>query len=180
MRNLKLNKLKWDKRYIIAYSCALIAAIICGIILFKVGNISSYVYNFADNYVFYIFNFKNGNLFVSRLLSELFYLYIAFLIAYITRFRFLCVAIMFLRALFAVLYSAILFSLFGTEGIIVAIFIFLPTFLVSLFFYILISEQCRAFAAPVVFIIPALLALINSAILLMLVNVVFRVVVVIV
>lgn len=180
MRNLKLQKLKWDKRYIIAYFCALIIAIICGIVLFKIGNISSYVFNFADNYVFYIFNFQNGNLFISRFLSELFYLYVAFLIAYITKFKFLCVAIMFLRALFAVLYSVILFSLFGTEGIIVAIFIFIPTFCVSFIFYIFISEQCRTFTAPVVFIIPAVLALLNSVILLLLVNVVFRVVVVIV
>lgn len=180
MRKLKSKKLKWDKRNIIAYFCVLIAAIICGIVLFKIGNVSSYVYNFADDYVFYIFNFRNGNLFVSRFLSELFYLYVAFLIAYVTKFKFLCVAIMFLRALFAVLYSAILFSLFGTEGLIVATFIFIPAFCVSFLFFLFISEQCRIFTAPVVFIIPAVLALLNSAILLLLVNVVFRVVVVIV
>lgn len=180
MRISKFKKLKWDKRFLIAYLCVLVLAIISGIVLFKIGSISTYVYNFADNYVYYIFDFQNGKLFVSHILTEIFYLYVAFVIAYFTKLRFLCVAVMFVRTVFVVLYTAILLSFFGAEGIIIALLVLLPTFCVSFIFFIFISEQCKIFTAPFVFIIPAFLALFNTVIFLFSVNVLFRVIVVIV
>ena len=180
MRIFKCNKLRWDKKCLIAYSIVMIASIICGIVLFKLNNISNYIYNYADTYIFYVFNFDNGRLIFSHLVSELFYLYIVFLLSYFTKLKFLVFPIAFLRTLFAVLYTAILFALLGTEGIIVALIVFLPSFLCSMLFLVFLCEQCKQLCTPLAFFIPAIIAVINTLILLLFVNVVFRVIVVIV
>lgn len=180
MRILKCNKFKWDFKYLIIDAVVILAAIICGIVLFKMNSISNYVFDFANIYIYYVFNFNSGRLFISHILSELFYLYAVFLLAYFTKFRFLAYPLLFLRTLFTALYIAILCSLFGTEGIIVTVIVFIPSFLCSAVFFIVLREQCRQLCAPYSFICPAVLAVINSVILLLLVNVVFRVIVVIV
>lgn len=180
MRIFNCNKLKWDIRYIIAYAVVIIASIICGIVLFKLGNISSYVFQYANSYVFYVFNFQNGSIFFSHFLSELFYLYVIFLLSYFTKLKIIAYPIIFLRTVFAVIYMAMLFSFFGAEGIIVAIIVFIPSYLCSIAFLVILCEQCRQICRPLVFFCPAIIALINSVILLLLVNVVFRVIVVIV
>ncbi len=180
MRILKRNKLKWDKRCIIAYILVIILSIICGIVLFKLNNISNYVYEFTDVYIFYVFNFKSGTLFISHIISELFYLYFVFLLAYFTRLKFLAYPLLFLRTVFFALYVIILCAFFGSDGIIVAFIVFIPSFICSVLFYIFISEQCRLLCTPYSLILPAALALVNTVILLLLVNVVFRVIVVIV
>lgn len=180
MRIFNCNKLKWDRRCLIAYGIVIIVSIICGIVLFKLGNLSSYVFQYADSYVFYVFNFQNGSIFFSHFLSELFYLYVVFLLAYFTKLKFLAYPILFLRTLFIVIYTALLFSFFGAEGIIVAIIVFIPSYLCSVLFLVVLCEQCRQICRPLVFFCPAIIALINSIILLLLVNVVFRVIVVIV
>ena len=180
MRIFKCSKFKWDIRYLIADLIVILAAIICGIVLFKLNSISNYVFNFANIYIYYVFNFNSGKLFLSHILSELVYLYVVFLLAYFTKFKIFIYPILFLRTLFTALYIAILCSLFGTEGIVVAVLVFIPSFLCSAAFLIILREQCRQICAPYSFICPAVLALVNSIVLLLLVNVVFRVIVVIV
>ncbi|MDE7086858.1 MAG: hypothetical protein K2O67_01565, partial [Clostridia bacterium] len=113
-------------------------------------------------------------------LSELFYLYAVFLLAYFTKLKFLAFPIIFIRALFTAIYIVILCSLFGTDGIFVALIVFIPAFLCSTAVLIFLCEQCRHICTPLVYFVPAILALINTIILLLLVNVVFRVIVVIV
>lgn len=180
MRIFKTNKLKWDIRFLIVDAIVILAAIICGIVLYKMNNISNYVYDFANIYIFYVFNFNSGRLFISHILSELLYLYVVFLLAYFTKFKILAYPLLFLRTLFTSLYIVILCSLFGTEGLIVTILVFIPAYLCSVAFFIILREQCRQVCAPYSFICPAVLALINTIILLLLVNIVFRVIVVIV
>lgn len=180
MRILKCNKFKWDIRYLIADSIVILAAIICGIVLYKLNSISNYVFDFANIYIFYVFNFNSGRLFISHILSELVYLYAVFLLAYFTKLKVLAYPVLFLRTLITALYIVILCSLFGTEGIIVAVLVFIPSYVVSVAFFIILREQCRQVCSPYSFICPAVLAFINSIILLLLVNVVFRVIVVIV
>ena len=159
MRIFKCSKFKWDIRFLIAYAIVILAAIICGIVLF---------------------NFNSGKLFISHVLSELVYLYVVFLLAYFTKLKILVYPILFLRTLFTALYIIILCALFGTEGIIVAVLVFIPSFAFSVLFFIVLCEQCKQLCPPYSFICPAFLALLNSVILLLLVNVVFRVIVVIV
>lgn len=180
MRIFKCDKLKWDIKCLISYAIVVILAIICGIVLFKINNISNYVYNFADIYIFYVFNFNSGSLFFSHFLSEIVYLYVVFLLVYFTKLKFLVYPILFIRALFTVLYIIVLCAFFGTEGIIVAVIVFIPSFLCSLAFYLVLCEQCRQLCVPFAYLCPAVCALINSVALLLLVNVIFRVIVVIV
>ena len=180
MRILKCNKLKWNLKCLIIYGIVIIAAVICGIVLFKLNNISSYVFNFTDTYIFYVFNFKSGALFLSHFLTELVYFYLIFLIAYFTKLKFLACPVMFVRALFAALYSIILFSFFGTDGVVVALIVFIPSYVISLALCIFLCEQCKQFCPPYSYICPAFFALFSSIILLLLVNLIFRVVVVIV
>ena len=180
MRIFNCNKLKWDRRCLIAYAIVILAAIICGIVLYNLNSISHYVYDFANIYIYYVFNFNSGKLFISHVLSELVYLYVVFLLAYFTKLKILVYPILFLRTLFTALYIIILCALFGTEGIIVAVLVFIPSFAFSVLFFIVLCEQCKQLCPPYSFICPAFLALLNSVILLLLVNVVFRVIVVIV
>lgn len=180
MRILKPENLKWDKRYIIAYIIAIIIAIISGIVLFKICNISNYLYNFANNYVFYAFNFSNGKLFVSHFISELFYIYLVFLICYFTKLKFLTVAVLFIRTIFFCLYTLILIVFFSTEGICVALLIFIPVYVFSVICCIFICENVKLLCMPYCFILPAILALLNSLALIVLLNTLFRFVVVIV
>lgn len=180
MRIFKCNKFKWDIRYLIADAVVIIGAIICGIVLYKLNSVSNYVFDFANIYIYYVFNFTSGRLFLSHIISELVYLYAVFLLAYFTRLKLFVYPILFLRTLFTALYIIILCSLFGTEGLVVAVLVFIPSFICSIIFFIFLCEQCRQLCPPYSYICPAVLALINTIILLLLDNIVFRVIVVIV
>lgn len=180
MRIFNCKKLKWNKKFIIAYFIVIIAAIISGIVLYKINNVSTYVYNFADNYIFYLFNFKNGNLFLAHFLVGLFFFYLVFLLAYFTKFRFISLFFIFFRCVFFVLYASVLCCYFGTEGIFVVILVYIPSFALWLAIFLFIAEQSKCLCSPIAFIFPAVMALLNALIFLFLVNVMFRAIVVIV
>lgn len=180
MRIFNCNKLKWNKISLIAYILVIIASIICGIVLYILNNISIYIYEFANTYVLYVFNFNSWKLFIYHFLAELVYLYLVFFLSHYGKLKFLVYPAIFIRTLFLTLYTIILCAFFGTEGIIVALIVFIPSFLFSFVFMVILAEQCKNLCKPFAFFCPAVLALINSIILLLLVNVVFRVIVVIV
>ncbi len=180
MRNLSFNEFSCDKKYIIASVVTLICAIICGIVLYKLSNINVYFVNFANDYIFYVFNFKNSKLIFPHLLGELFYMYLFFVTAYCTKFKFLTLIILFVRGIYFAIYSAILFSLNSLGGITVAVLVFIPASVVSIIFCYLIAESCRIINKKYVFFVPAVCALINTLILIILTNILFRVIIVIV
>ena len=129
MRNLSFNECKCDLRYLIAVIITFICAIICGIVLYKVASINIYFKNFAEDYVYYVFNFKNSKLIFSHILSELIYIYLFFIIGYFTRFKYLTLILVFIRGLYFTVYVAILFELVTFGGITVAILVFIPTYI---------------------------------------------------
>jgi len=180
MRTFNLSSLKWDKRYIIAYVAAVFLGIISGIVLYKSNYLGGYFVNFADNYVYYVFIFKNGSLFLRHFLAELFYLYALFLICFCTKLKFLTVLIYFLRAFFVGVYCTILFTMFSVDGAVVALAVFIPSFFVSLVLSVAVCEQCRALSKPYCFALPLTLALISGLFFLLIINTLFRIVVVIV
>lgn len=180
MRNLSFKELFCDKKYIIAAIITLICSVTCGIVLYKLSNINIYFVNFANDYIFYVFNFKNSKLIFPHLLSELFYLYLFFLTAYFTKFKFLTLIILFVRGIYFAIYTAILFSLNSLGGITVAVLVFIPSSLVSIIFCLLITESCRIINRKIVFFVPAICALINTLVLIILMNFLFRVIIVIV
>ena len=180
MRILDFKEIKWDKNFFLGTVIVLIFAIISGIVLFKLTTINDYFTNYAEIYVFYVFNFNNGSLFFSHFISELFYLYAVFLIAFFTRFKFPVLIIFFVRCIFATIYFAILCCFCGVGGVIVAIIIYLPSFLISIALCVFIMQSCCAINKKYVFFIPAILALLNSLLLLIIINVLFRIIIVIV
>ncbi len=107
MRNLSFCGVKWDKKYALAFIIALICSFICGIVLCNFINYSTSLLNLADDYVYYVFNFKNGNIIFPHLLGDMLYFYIFFLISYFTKFKYLNLIFVFFKgALFRSLYGA--------------------------------------------------------------------------
>lgn len=180
MRNLSFNWCKWDKKYLIAALITFICAFICGVVLCIFVNINFYFKNFADDYIFFVFSFNNGSLIFSHFLTELIFLYLFFLIAYFTRFKYITLILLFIRSLFFALYTSILFGLSSFGGITVAIFVFVPTTLISIVACCLVAETCKIINKRYVYFIPLILAVAITLLMLVFVNVVFRVVIIIV
>ena len=180
MGNLYYKEFSFDKKYIIASIITLICSIICGVVLYKLSNINIYFVNFANNYVYYVFNFKNSKLIFPHLLVELFYLYAFFIIAYFTKLKFLTLLILFVRGIFFTVYTAILLSLNSLGGVTVAILVFIPASVVSFILCNLIADSCKIFNKKIVLFVPAVCAIINTLFLIVLINLLFRVIIVIV
>ena len=180
MRNLSFKGFFCDKKYLIATVITLICSIICGIVLYKLSNINVYFIDFANNYILYVFNFKNGKLIFPHFLVELFYLYIFFVIAYYTRLKFVTLIILFVRGIFFAIYAAILLSLNSLGGVTVAILVFIPASMVSMCLCYAVAEFSKVINKKLVVFVPALFALLNTLLLIVLVNLIFRVIIVIV
>ncbi len=180
MRNLSIKEFSWDKKYIIASIVTIICSIICGIVLCKLTNININFVGFANDYIFFIFNFQNSKLIFPHLLGELFYLYLFFLVAYFTKYKDLTLIILFFRGIYFSIYAVILFSLNSLGGITVAIIVFIPSSIISLIFCYLIAESSRIINKKYVFFVPAIFALIDTLIFIILINLLFRLVIVIV
>lgn len=180
MRNLSFKEFSCDKKYIIASIITLICSIICGIVLYELSNINIYFIDFANNYIFYVFNFKNSKLIFQHLLVELFYLYLFFIIAYCSKFKFLTLIILFIRGIFFAIYAAILCSLNSLGGVTVAVFVFIPASITSMLLCYILAEFSKIINKKIVFFVPAIFALLNTLLLVILVNILFRVIIVIV
>lgn len=180
MRNLSFNGYKWDKKYFIAAAVTLCCAIISGIVLFKLGDLSIYFVNFANDYIYFVFNFKNGSIIFPHILSELFYLYLFFLIAYCTRMKYFTLVLVFVRGMLFTVYACILLCATAFGGISVALIVFIPAGLISLICCVFVSDVCRFVNKRYVLFMPAVLAVANTLVLLVLINVVFKVIIVIV
>lgn len=176
---LLIKPYKCDKNYFIAAIITAVCAIISGIVLYIFANINIYFKNFADRYVFFIFCFDNVSLIFPHILSELLYLYLFFMAGYFCKFKFLSLIIVFVRCIFFAVYMAILIELSAFGGIAVALIVFFPVSVCSLFLCCFVTDACKNFSKRLVFFIPAILAVFNTLILLLLVNIVFRVIIVI-
>ena len=174
------NKCKVDSKYLIACLITVILAIICGIVLYICAGISVYTHNFADTYIFYVINFKNVRLIFAHLAVDLFYFYVFFFIGYFTKLKYLSCPILFLKCFFAITYIIILFTCFSIEGIIVAIVVFIPSFLISSVCCVAVCEFCKILKKSYAFIFPAVMAVLSTVIMSLLINIIFRVLIVIV
>lgn len=180
MRNLSSCRSKWDKRYFFAFLITLVCSIICGIALCEQVTHNTYLRNLASDYVYNVFNFNNSALILSHILGDILYFYIFFLICYFTKLKYITLIFLFLKGLFFGVYVVLLISVSSFGGVIVTIFVFVPATLVSIVICFLLAEFCKKCDKKFVFLIPAALAIVNCIILLLLVNLVFRVVIVIV
>ena len=180
MRNFHSKTFSFDKKFALAFIITLICAIICGIVLYRPVLNNIYFKDFADNYIFYVFNFKNSQLLFSHLLSDLVYLYIIFFICYFSKFKYLTLILIFLRGLFFGVYAAILFGASAFGGTIAAIFVFVPVTIISLAMCFIVADSCNNILKKYVIFVPLVLSLINLVVHALLINVLFRIVIIIV
>lgn len=180
MRILLLNKIKWDKNYALWLAGTFLVAAICGIVLFKLANIGSFFVKYAEEYVVCVFEFNNGRLIFSHLLRELCYIYAFFALAYFTKFKFLSCIILFFRTIVCIFYCAVFFGSLGFGGVLCAVIIYIPCFLVSALSCYFVAEAYGCVAKKYVFFFPAVMALLNCLLMIILLNVVFRILIVIV
>ena len=180
MRNLSSNCFKWDKKYFFAFLITLFCAIICGIVLYKPVTYNTYFIDFTSEYVFNVFCYRNTELLLQHIISDLIYLYIIFLICYFTRLKYLTLVFVFLRGLFFGIYISILFGISSFGGAIVGIFVFIPATLVSVALIYIVAESCKIINKKYVLFMPLALSLIDLIVYAVLINIVFRVIIAIV
>lgn len=180
MRNLSLSVKKCDKRYVWAFVITLLCSIVCGIVLYKPITVNAYFVNFANDYVYNVFNFKNTTLFFTHFLADVLYFYVFFLICYLTKYKYITLIFLYLKGLFFGIYSVILICVSSVGGIMVAVFVFIPATVLSFAICCIITEICKNFDAKYAFFVPLALALADGIILMLLINVLFRVVIIIV
>ena len=180
MRIFNFKKIKFDKKYLLACLIAVILAIISSIVLYIFSGISIYTYNFADTYIYYVLNFSNVRLFFSHFAVDLFYIFSFFLIGCFTKHKYLTCPILFLKWFFAITYVIILFTCFSIEGIIVALVVFIPSFLISSLFCLYACDCGRCLKRKYALLFVLLMAVISTLLTLLLINVIFRILIVIV
>ena len=180
MRNFNKSKFIWDKKFILAFLVTLICAIICGIVLYKPVTNNIYFIDFAENYVYNVFSFKNSRLLLTHFVVDLIYLYLIFFICHFTKFKYLSLILIFLRALFFGAYTVVLIGVNSLAGILVAIFVFVPATFLSLILCCLVAECCRMLYKSYAVCMPLVLSVINCVIYALLINVLFRIIIVIV
>ena len=171
---------KPDKKFLLAFAITLICAIICGIVLYKPVTMNPYLRDFASDYVYNVYNFKNSPLLLTHILSDIVYLYVIFCISYFTKFKYLTLIFVFLRGLFLGIYSVILIGINSFGGLVVAVFVFIPAALISLALCFLVAEFCRGIDRRFCFFVPLALAVADCAVYAVLINALFRVVIIIV
>ena len=180
MRNFCCCSFKIDKRFLLAFIIALICSIICGIVLYKVVIYNVYFRDFAEEYIFNVFNFQNYPLLFTRFISDLIYFYIIFFICYFSKFKYLSLILIFLRGLFFGVYMILLVGANSFGGIIVAFFVFLPATLVVFGICYALADFIKCINPKYVLSVPAALAVIDLVFYALLINALFRLIIAIV
>lgn len=180
MGNLHNKGFIKDKKFLLAFLITVICSFICGTVLCKAVIFNEYLRNFADNYIFYVFNFQNSTLFLSKFLTDLVYFYIIFFICYFSRLKYLALLPLFLRGLFFGIYSVILIGAESFGGVVVAIFVFIPATLIAFVFCYIIAAVCKIIYKKYALLMPLVFSVISIIIYAVLINVLFRLVIIIV
>ena len=180
MRNFSFAGNKWDKKYLLAFLLALICSIICGIVLYKPVISNIYMRNLVSDYVYNVFNFKNSSLIFPHLLISLVYLYVVFLIAYLTKLKYATLIFVFLKGIFFGVYISIIMSVYSFGGIVVGIVVYIPSSLIVFILSYLIAEFCRKLDNKYAVFAPAAATAIDTLIFVILINILFRAVIAIV
>lgn len=180
MRILSFSVKRFDRKYLFAFIITLICSVICGIVLYKTAFNNVYFINFGNDYVYNVFSFNNSPLFFTHLVADAVYFYSFFLICYFTKLKYLTLVFLYIRGLFFGIYAAVLFCITALSGFLVALLVFIPATLISVVVCYFICEECVRCDKKYVFIFPAVLAVTDGIILMLLVNVVFRIIILIV
>ena len=79
--------------------------------------------NYASEYVYFVYNFRNASLIFPHLFYELVYGYAFFLIAYCTRYRLLSMPLLFLKCMISGVYVVLIISVSAFGGTLAAVFV---------------------------------------------------------
>lgn len=180
MRNLSFCRGKADKRYLLAFVIALICSIICGIVLCIALNSSVYLRNIACDYVYNVYNFNNTPLFFLRFLSDAVFFYAVFFLCRSKKLKYISLIFVFLRGVFFGVYLALLATVSALGGVAVMIFVFIPSTLVCFLLLYVLAEFLNCSDKKIVYALPAVFAASDGLVLILLVNVLFRVIIIIV
>ena len=176
MRIFSFPRIRLDKRCVIALISTALVAIICGIVLCKTTQVNPYMQNYASEYVYFVYNFRNVSLIFPHLFYELIYGYAFFLIAYCTRYRLFALPLLFLKCMITGVYVVLIISVSTFGGTLAAVFVFIPVSLVSIFLNLFLIESCRFFNKKAALCMPAVFAVAVMLVEVVLLNVVFRVI----
>lgn len=180
MRTFDISCIKISKKWLICYIVILVAAIITGIVLCKTTQSSTYMQNYASEYVYYVFNFRNISLLFPKFFYETVYLYAFFLIAYCTRFRFLTLPFLFFKCMLSSVYCVLIISVSALGGVLAAVFVFIPSAVISFCLEVVLIECCSMLNRRYAFFSPLLFAAVAALAECLLLNVLFRVVIAVV
>mgnify|MGYP001778256435 FL=1 len=177
MRTFRLKAIKFEKGYVIAYIVTIILAIITGIVLCVTVQFNPYMQNYASEYIYFVYNFRTLSLFLPCLFYGLVYGYVFFFIGYCTKLRWISLPILFLRGMIGAVYAVLIISVSSFGGVMVAVFVFIPSTLVSLFLNVVLVETVRFFNKRFAPFLPTVFALAGALAECLLLNVLFRVVI---
>lgn len=180
MRIFSFDKKQVDKRYIVAYAIVVLCGIVCGIVLFRSAKINTYLKTFAKNYINYVYSFNNASLIFPRLFCEIAFCYIFYFLGKKRVFSYLSLAVLFLRVLFVGLYTAMLFSCYSFGGAMAAILVYIPLSILSVFCYFACARLSGCVISKYRIFFPLALVLAGAVLQIILVNIVFRAVIIIV
>lgn len=180
MRTFDIYRCKMTIGWLTVYAVAFILAVITGILLCKTTYCSAYMQNYASEYVYRVFNFRNFSLLFPKFIYEAAYMYAFFMIAYCTGLKFLCVPIFYFKYMLASVYCVIIVSVSALGGALVAALVFVPSALVSAVSEVFLSECCRYFDRRAAFFMPLAFACLATAAEFVLLNVLFRFIVAVV
>ena len=171
------NRIVIDKRTLIACICTVISSIIFGIVLCRFMQINPYMQNYASEYLYFVYNFRNASLLWPRLLCDLVYGYVFFLIAYCTKVRLLSLPLLFLRSMLCSVYAVLIISVSAFGGVLAAVIVYIPTSIVVIALNVFLIETVRFFNKRFAPFIPAIFAVLGILCQFLLLNIVFRVVI---
>lgn len=179
MGNFDISALKKNSNYYFAFIVAILAGIISGIILFKIADLTQFFCGFAKDYIKRVFEFDNGALFLSALFKESCVNAFIFIFgAVFIKLKFLTVAVLFFRAAFASLYCAVMFVYCGFSGVMAGVVVYIPYTLLCFAGGVMIfSSSCFGLRRSA--LLPVVVTVAEALLLIILVNTVFRVIVVI-
>jgi hypothetical protein len=152
----------------------------CGIVLAIAVYLGDYLGKFATYYIRYCYRFDSGALLAPYFFHCLVFCYVFFGLSYAGKWKYSSLLFVFIRAFFFGIYLVLLFTVGAFSGAICCIFVFVPSFILSLFAMLLCMEIRFLLSNKLAFLFPLGISACALLIYTLLIHVLFRLIVVIV
>lgn len=174
MKAFFFNKHELDKKYLIACLVTICCGIMCGIVLVLVCTVPYEIKKYAEYYIKYVLKFKNENLLFPYFLHCFIFCLVFLGFAYLKKLKYLSLAVLFLRAFVFGYYFILLLMVGEVGGAVVALFVFMPSSLISFALTISITEIKDCVNKKYCLFLPLVFAIVALILYSILLNVVFR------